>query len=104
MHLYIYMLAKHIRTTNQDGDLFQDYIHFQAHVAPQITHNFTAQFHSILSAAPAATHMHAKRKNFQEKPQKIENKGITWRSINNVSKLHGTLTSPPPQRGVASTT
>ena len=27
-----------------------------------------------------------------------------WRSINNVSKLHGTLTSPPPQRGVASTT
>ena len=27
-----------------------------------------------------------------------------WRSINNVSKLHGTLTSPPPQRGVASAT
>ena len=27
-----------------------------------------------------------------------------WRSINNVSKLHGTSTSPPPQRGVASTT
>ena len=74
MHLYIYMLAKHILTTNQHGHLFQDYTHFQAHVAPQTTHNLAAQFHSILSTAPAATYTHAKRNNFQEKNQKIEKK------------------------------
>jgi len=59
------MLAKHILTTNQRGHVFQDYIHFQANVAPQTPHNFATQFHSILSAALAAMKTHAKRNHVQ---------------------------------------